>query len=538
MHALAHPTPPGERLRRGMGIASHQGMDKPARLRRLLEATGPVLAAGAHNGLSARLVEEAGFHAVWASGFEISASHAVPDANILTMSEALDAARDINEACGLPVIADCDNGFGNAINVKRTVQEFEKAGIAAICIEDNEFPKRCSFYVGVRRHLVSPEEHAGKVRAAVQARTDTDFMVIARTEALIAGLGMEEALERAGAYAEAGADAVLVHSKAKDPDEILEFGRRWKGRVPLVAVPTTYKRATARELDGAGFRVVIYANHGLRAAVKAMREALAAVRQAECAAAADPLIVPMDEIYRLVGVSRMQEEEKRFLPREGIRAVILAAGEDAMGPRCMLPVRGKTILERQVEALREGGAGEVVVVRGHEKDRIVHPSVRMVDNEAYAATGEVGSLACVPPEGRTIVLYGDILFDPALIHKLAAARGDVTILADRELRPGGDWLVDTADFLDEGELVRFTGDRSEARGEYTGIALLSGRGHGRLAGMDPALSLPQAFQRLAEGGERVAVVETFKGWMDVDTLEDYERARRFEPRASLPRQVG
>ena len=513
-------------------------MEKAARLRRLLEGAEAVLAAGAHDGLSARLVEEAGFHAVWASGFEISASHAVPDANILTMSEALGAARDINEACGLPVVADGDNGFGNAINVRRTVQDFERAGIAALCIEDNEFPKRCSFYTGVKRQLVSIEEHAGKVRAAVQARSDPDFLVIARTEALIVGLGLEEALDRAGAYAEAGADAILVHSKARDPGEILEFGRRWKGCVPLVAVPTTYKSVTARELRGAGYRLVIYANHGLRASVRAMREALAALRREERAAAADPLVVPMDEIYRLVGVSRMQEEERRFLPRGGFRAVILAAGADAMGPRCMLPVRGKTILERQVEALRENGAGEVIVVRGHQKEQVRHPAVRMVDNDDYAATGELGSLACVPPEGRAIVLYGDILFDPALVHKLAASRGDITILVDREIRPGGDWLVDTADFLSEGELVRFTGERAEARGEFTGIAFLSERGHGLLAGLDPALSLPAALQRLADGGEKVAVVETFKGWMDVDTLEDYERARRFEPRASLPRRVG
>jgi phosphoenolpyruvate phosphomutase len=204
----------------------------------------------------------------------------------------------------------------------------------------------------------------------------------------------------------------------------------------------------------------------------------------------------------------------------------------------MLPVRGKTILERQVEALREAGAGEVVVVRGHGKEQVRHPSVRMVDNGAFATTGEIGSLACVPPEGRTVVLYGDILFDPALVHKLAGARGDATILVDRDLRPGGDWVVDTADFLSEGELVRFTGDPAEARGEYTGIAILSGRGHAALAAMPPGLSLPEAFERLAEGGTKVSVVETFKGWMDVDTLEDYERARRFEPRAAFPRRVG
>jgi phosphoenolpyruvate phosphomutase len=490
---------------------------------------------GAHNGLTARLAEQAGFHAAWASGFEISASHGVPDANILTMSESLAAAKDIQEACRLPVIADCDNGYGNAVNVKRTVQDYERAGIAAVCIEDNNFPKRCSFYVGVKRELVSIEEHAGKIRAAITARTDPDFVVIARTEALIAGLGMEEALARAGAYADAGADAVLVHSRSKDPGEILEFGRRWDGRVPLVAVPTTYKSVTAGELRAAGYRVVIYANQGLRAAVRAMRETLGALRRAECAAAVDGMIVPMDEIHALVGVRQIQEDEKEYLPKDGVRAVVLAAGEDPLGPKCMLPVRGRTILARQVEALREAGVGEVVVVRGHAKDRVRHPEVRTVDNDRYRETGELGSLACVPPDGRTLVLYGDMLFDPVLVSKLMAGREDFTVLVDREVREGGDWVVDTADFLERGELVRFTRDRAEARGEFTGLLMLSERGQRRLAELPGTLSIPKALERLVAQGERMSVVETFRGWMDVDSLEDYERARRYEPRTEAPR---
>lgn len=493
---------------------------------------------GAHNGLTARLAEEAGFDAVWASGFEISASHGVPDANILTMSESLQAALGIQEACGLPVIADCDNGYGNAINVKRTVQDYERAGIAAICIEDNNFPKRCSFYTGVKRELVSPAEHAGKIRAAVSVRTDPDFLIIARTEALIAGLGMEEALLRAEAYAAAGADAILVHSKAKDPGEILEFGRRWDGRVPLVAVPTTYKAVRAGELREAGYRIVIYANQGLRAAVRAVRETLSKLRQAETASAVDGMIVPMDEIHRLVGVSHIQEDEKEFLPREeGPRAVILAAGEDPMGPKCMLPVRGRTLLERQVEALRECGIGEINVVRGHDKEKVRHPEVRMVDNDAWRTTGELGSLACVPPGGRTVVLYGDLLFDPALVHKLLASRADVTVLVDREIRGGGDWVVDTAGFLAEGEIVRFTKDHAKARGEFTGMMLLTERGRKAVVALPPELSIPEALQKLVERGVRVAVTETYKGWMDVDSYEDYERARAFEPRAAAPRHA-
>jgi len=142
-------------------------------------------------------------------------------------------------------VADCDNGYGNAINVMRTVGEFERAGAAGVCIEDNDFPKRCSFYAGVKRDLVPVDEHARKIEAATAARRDPAFAVIARTEALIAGLGVDEALGRARAYAAAGADAVLVHSKARDFGELAAFAAAWDGRVPLVAVPTTYPGVAA-----------------------------------------------------------------------------------------------------------------------------------------------------------------------------------------------------------------------------------------------------------------------------------------------------
>src|SRR5215475_6030966 len=163
-------------------------MSEPRRT--LLRGPKIVLAAGAHDALSAKLAEEAGFDAIWASGVGISAVQAVPDANILTLTETLEAVRRIVDAVEIPVIADCDNGYGNAINVMRTVSEFERAGAAGICIEDNEFPKRCSFYGSVRRELVSVEEHVGKIEAATAARRSRDFTVVARTEALIAGLGM------------------------------------------------------------------------------------------------------------------------------------------------------------------------------------------------------------------------------------------------------------------------------------------------------------------------------------------------------------
>lgn len=289
-------------------------MSKNPTLKELLDHGATVRAAGAHDGLGAILAQEAGFDAIWASGFEISAAHGVPDANIVTMSENLKAASLMVESAGIPVIADCDTGYGNAINVIHTVRSYERAGVAAICIEDNVFPKRCSFYTGVRRDLVDPEEHAGKIRACLDTRNSDDFLIIARTEALIAGWGMDEALKRGRLYADAGADMVLVHSKSKDPKEVVDFAAQWDRKTPLVCVPTTYATTPYEVLAEAGYRVIIFANHGLRAAIKAMREALGRIYREGHASAADELIVSLPEVYELIGVPEMKRSESLYMP--------------------------------------------------------------------------------------------------------------------------------------------------------------------------------------------------------------------------------
>jgi phosphoenolpyruvate phosphomutase len=284
------------------------------RIRRLLESRDQIVAVGAHDGLSARLGERAGFDALWASGFEISASHGVPDANILDMSIHLAAAAQMAEAVSIPIIADCDSGYGNAVNAAFTARKFARAGIAAVCIEDNVFPKRCSFYAGTRRELVSAAEHALKVRACKDA-TDGELFVIARTEALIAGYGLDEAVERAEAYADAGADAILIHSREKSPAQIIDFAARWERRTPLVAVPTTYDTIPAAELARLGYRIVIFANHGLRASIRAMEQAYARLRPAGRACVLKDDIVSLQRVFDLVGVKDLEESEEKYLPK-------------------------------------------------------------------------------------------------------------------------------------------------------------------------------------------------------------------------------
>jgi len=193
-------------------------MDKSAKLRELLEREGVIRLVGAHNALGARLIEKAGFEGVWASGLEISASYAVPDANIVSMSQYLDAARQMNEAVSIPIVSDCDTGYGNANNVIYMVKMFEAAGIAGVCIEDKKFPKDNSLLEGGRQNLASIEEFQGKIKAAKDTQESEDLVIIARLEALIAGWGQEEALKRAHAYTDAGADVILIHSRKNTPD--------------------------------------------------------------------------------------------------------------------------------------------------------------------------------------------------------------------------------------------------------------------------------------------------------------------------------
>ncbi len=572
-------------------------MTKAGKLRELMARPGPIVIIGAHNGLSGKIGEEAGFDGLWASGFEISASYAVPDANILTMAENLHAAKMMNDVTGVPVIADCDNGYGNAINVIRAIEEYERAGIAGICMEDNVFPKRCSFYAGVKRELSSIEEHAGKIRAAKGTQKDKDFVVIARTEALIAGWGMEEALKRGRAYADAGADMVLIHSKSKTPDEVLSFAKQWdRPSTPLVCVPTIYKTTKVETLHQAGFKLIIFANHAVRSSIKAMTETLQTLKREMFTGSVEDRVVPLDRVYQLVGVDKMTKEESAFMPSEspGVTAVILAAGA-SQGllplteelPKPMLDIKGKTILERQIEVLNACGVKEIAVVRGYKKDAIKVPNVRYYDNDEFATTNEVTSLFRAGKElnGPFVFLYGDILFERGHLEKLLKSPGDVSILVDRsyaesarpETSRGAPDLVALKDAHESAQHGAFPGDVArgatspstpptpgyrfvgaetphpvaklgrnlapkDAQGEFVGMAAFTAKGarlltdrYNQLAEQKQqgafheaaslkAATFPDLLQELIDRGVEVQAVDVYKGWLEIDTFEDYRRA--------------
>ncbi|MDW9359604.1 phosphonopyruvate hydrolase [Sinorhizobium meliloti] len=289
-------------------------MSKGKQLKQTIIANGLAHVMAAHSPLSARLVEEAGFDGIWASGFELSALYGLADVSMISMTQHLDMVRAMGEQSSLPIIADIDTGFGNAINVIYAIQQYERAGAAAVVIEDKTFPKVTSLVADGRQDLLRSEEFQGKIRAAVATRSNPDFLIIARTEALIAGLGEEEALKRAAAYEAAGADMILIHSKQKTPDEVESFVRNWNGKVPVVIVPTAYPEMNEERIKALGkIAIVIYGNHAIRASVTAMQDAFSRILKDRGIHAVNEDIVSVDEIFRLQKMDQVKTNEKLFL---------------------------------------------------------------------------------------------------------------------------------------------------------------------------------------------------------------------------------
>ena len=287
-------------------------MSKFDTLRNGLESQSILKVGGAFDAMSAKLVENSGFDAVWAGSFAISATHALPDASILTMTEFFDVASSMASTCEIPIIADCDTGYGGPSNVSHMVRKYENAGISSICIEDKIFPKENSLLENGRNDLLSEKEFVAKILAAKEARSNKNFIIMARVEALISGAGMDEALKRATAYENAGADAILIHSKQKTPDEIFEFTDSWKGSAPLVVVPTTYDSVKISELESHKIKMVIYANQTLRVAHMAMTGLLNELIKADHISDVKDKISTMQDIFHLQEMYDIKNKEKEL----------------------------------------------------------------------------------------------------------------------------------------------------------------------------------------------------------------------------------
>eukprot|EP00745_Piridium_sociabile_P041280 TRINITY_DN81365_c0_g1_i2.p1 TRINITY_DN81365_c0_g1~~TRINITY_DN81365_c0_g1_i2.p1 ORF type:complete len:390 (-),score=101.15 TRINITY_DN81365_c0_g1_i2:437-1435(-) len=293
----------------------HRGAEKKSTiLKKMLLSPETEFIMEAHSGISARIAEEAGFKGIWASGLSMSAQLGVRDSNEASWTQVLEVLEFMNDACDIPILVDADTGYGNFNNARRLVRKLEDRGVAGAAIEDKLFPKTNSLLDGREQPLADIEEFSLKITAMKDTARDPDFVVVARVEALIAGWPMEEALRRADAFLAAGADAILMHSKRKDSDEIEEFMRLWNNKGPVVLVPTTYKTPTPTLRDW-GTALVIWANHSLRASVTAMQALTAQIYKEQSITNVEKQIAPVKELFRLTRDDELKEAEEKYLPK-------------------------------------------------------------------------------------------------------------------------------------------------------------------------------------------------------------------------------
>ncbi|CAK83598.1 unnamed protein product (macronuclear) [Paramecium tetraurelia] len=284
---------------------------RTTKLKHLIQSKELEFIMEAHNGLSALIVQEAGFKGIWASGLSMSAQLGVRDCNEASWTQLLEVLEFMAERTTIPILMDGDTGFGNYNNARRLVRKLEERGIAGVCFEDKIFPKRNSLGDGAQE-LANIQEFSNKIKACKDHQRDKDFQIVARCEAFIAGWGLDSALERCEAYRKAGVDAVLIHSKKSDFTEIEQFLKAWNNRLPVVLVPTNYYKTPTEEFRKNNVSLAIWANHNLRASVKAMQDTSKQIFERQNLLGLDQ-IASVKEVFRLQNEKGLEEDDKKYL---------------------------------------------------------------------------------------------------------------------------------------------------------------------------------------------------------------------------------
>jgi len=517
----------------------------------------------AHNGLSAKIVQEAGFKGIWASGLSISAQFGVRDNNEASWTQVLEDLEFMSDAATIPILLDGDTGYGNFNNMQRLVRKLEQRHIAAVCIEDKLFPKTNSFIKGDAQPMADMHEFCGKIKAGKDAQTDSDFCIIARVEAFICGWGLAEALRRAEAYRQAGADGILIHSALSVPDEILAFKQEWGNRCPVVIVPTKYYATPTEVFRQHGISMVIWANHMLRAAVAAMQKTARTLKKQEHLLSIEDKVAPVSEIFRLQNAAELQDAEDRYLPRgaENTSAIVLAAsrGEELREltecqPKTMVKIQGTPILAHIVDAYNAVGIKDITVVRGYKKESVTLPNLTYLDNDDFAETGELDSLDKAlrgrkGPAKDRIISYGDVLFNKYIPQALCQEKEDFVVFLDSDWQNQSSY--DRLDGFAECSLpnsrrafnakiyLKQLGaqvPKAQTHGVWMGFLKVSPAGASQLQTIlatmmaDPAnrkAGIPHLLQELLKRGHPIRVLYTVGHWLDINSLDDVIQAGNF-----------
>jgi phosphoenolpyruvate phosphomutase len=538
-------------------ISSHS---KCKQFSNLLESDELEFILEAHNGISASIVERSGFKGIWGSGLALSAQFGVRDSNEASWTQVVDMLEFMSDATSIPILLDGDTGYGNFNNMRRLVKKLEQRNIAGVCIEDKQFPKTNSFIDGNKQPLADIDEFCGKLKAGKDSQADDDFTIIARVEALITGWGLSEALKRAEAYYQAGADGILIHSKHSRPDEILAFAKEWAGRSPLIIVPTKYYSTPTDAFRKAGIDLVIWANHMIRSSIAAMEKVSQEIFESESIIDVEDRIATVDHIFNLQGADELSQAQKRYLSQQSnIHAIILAASRGNElhelthdKPKVMISIGGKTLLSRLIEGLKKAGINKSTVIAGYKEEAINLPDIDKCINDNYESGDELQTLICAQDSFNDdmLILYSDLLFREYILRDLIETDGEVVIIVDSALdnpnmTGSPDYAYcskddDRSPFMQNVTLTQVSSSANESHKSPSGywIGMMRVRKQGREwleAALEElksesnfnVLTLPDLLNHLIQQGKPINVHYIDGHWLDVNSLDDIDRAGDF-----------
>ncbi len=561
-----------------------------ARLKALLDDGKTVRVLEAHNGLSGIIANNAKvegqsdelpvqreFDAIWESSLTDSASKGHPDIEVISFDSRLQSINEILAVTHKPMIVDGDTG-GDTNSFEYMVTKLERAGVSAVIIEDKVFPKRNSLEPGVQQTLQEPEVFSQKIRRGKSIQISNDFMIIARLESLIAGKSVDDALNRARIYLEGGADGVMIHSKEKDPAQIMEFAERYQKMTqemkidkPMVCVPTTYNTMTEDELRTAGFRIIIYANHLLRGAYKVMEEIARTILLNQRSFEVDPVCSPVREIFKTVGFLDVKEKDKLDENNTNIPVIIPAAGEDPVlgpvlggKPKPMLEIAGKTLLSWQVSTLNNNNLADITVIAGYASDKMKAEGITLRENKNYKKGSELHSLIGAQEKmvNGFIMLYSDILLEDHIMAKLLTCQEDIVLVVDNTIQYHAPEDNNVQDFVISKNkhqptrrkisfvcenIISKIGSKlnpETATHEFAGLAKFTKTGaeqflqtyedcaknyHGKFQESEDItwFKFTDLIQEMIDRGYAIHFLEIHKGWLEIHRTEDIELANRF-----------
>ncbi len=534
---------------------------KTTQFRSLLNSGNLEFIMEAHNGLSAKIVEEAGFKGIWASGLALSAQYGVRDNNEASWTQIVDMIEFMSDATKIPILLDGDTGYGNFNNLRRLVRKLEQRDIAGVCIEDKVFPKTNSFIKGEKQRLADISEFSGKIAAGKDSQLDDEFSIIARVEAYIAGFDLKEAIKRAEAYRMAGADGILIHSALSNPSQILEFAKEWAGRCPLIIVPTKYYSTPTEVFKKSNIQIIIWANHLIRSSVKYMQTVASNIKSKETVTEIEDNIVTVEELFRLQGSEELLDAEKKYFGEtpSNCRAIILAAsrGENFKSltqnsPKTMLSINGKPLLARTLERLKKAEIKDIIVVGGYAAEKINLPNIRLLKNPRFDKSGELASLLIAQNEftDDMVILYGDIIFRGYILKGLIDSNREITVVVDStKIQSNSQKLADYAYCSEEDnrelwgrdiELKQIVNSKQDSVkkicGQWIGMIGIKNQGKQWIEEAVEQLSNEADFQnyslidllnRIILNGHQIRVIYIHGHWLNINSLNDLEKAGDF-----------